>query len=60
MPEFEPKAWENKPSTATRINADALIDLEERLSGYTDSKAEEISEQQNTSTVASNARGWFL
>lgn len=28
---FAPKAWQNQPSTATKINASALIDLETRL-----------------------------
>lgn len=33
---FSPKVWQNSPSTATPINAAALIDLETRLSAYTD------------------------
>lgn len=33
---FTPKTWENTPSTDTPITAEALIDLETRLSGYSD------------------------
>lgn len=35
---FTPKPWANAPSTATKINAAALQDLETRLSAYTDQK----------------------
>src|ERR1035441_8025248 len=33
---FVTKTWQNAPSTATPISAAAIIDLETRLSGYTD------------------------
>lgn len=33
---FSPKAWQNSPSTTTPINAAALIDMETRLSAYSD------------------------
>jgi hypothetical protein len=33
---FTPKAWQNTPSTATPIDATALIDVETRLAAYTD------------------------
>jgi hypothetical protein len=34
---FTPKTWQNSPSTSTPINAAALIDLEERVTDYSDS-----------------------
>ena len=34
---FTTKTWQDSPSTSTPISAAALIDLETRLSGYTDS-----------------------
>ena len=34
---FTPKDWRNSPDTTTPVSAEALEDLEERLSDYTDS-----------------------
>lgn len=39
MSPFTPKTWENTPATTTSLSAAALIDLELRLSNYTDSVA---------------------
>lgn len=36
---FTPKDWKNSPDTSTPISAEALEDIEIRLSGYTDSVA---------------------
>jgi hypothetical protein len=33
---FTPKQWKDKPDTTTPVNADSVIDLETRLSAYTD------------------------
>lgn len=42
MSPFTPKTWENTPSTDTPITAEALIDLEARLSNYSDTVAASI------------------
>jgi len=34
---FTPKAWKAKPDPSTPLSAAAMIDLETRLSSYTDS-----------------------
>ena len=34
---FTTKNWKNKPDLSTPINAAALVDMEARLAGYTDS-----------------------
>ena len=34
---FTPKDWQNEPSTATPVSAAALVDLETRVTDYTDS-----------------------
>lgn len=43
MVAFSAKAWQDEPSTATKINAAGLIDLETRLAGYTDTQVATVA-----------------
>jgi hypothetical protein len=40
---FEPKDWKDGSGGGTKLNAAGLIDMEERLAGYTDDVAETVS-----------------
>jgi hypothetical protein len=61
---FIPKNWKNHPSEDTPISAEALIDLEERLSDYTDEAVDDAIANQYANVVnalpSSPSEGQFV
>lgn len=48
---FSIKDWRNAPSTSTPISAEALEDLEDRLSGYTDERVDPVESGGRTAVT---------